>query len=64
MSESMATDDPVLTVTQLCRRWQCDRHTVLEAIHSKRLTAFRLGKRSYRVALAEVTRYELERASS
>ncbi len=51
----------VLTVTDLCKRWKCDRHTVLDLIHAKKLKAFKLGKRAYRLALIEVQRYELVR---
>lgn len=54
-------NDPVLTVTELCRRWKCDRHGILDAIRDGRLHAFRIGKRAYRVPLPEVLRYELER---
>jgi excisionase family DNA binding protein len=47
-----------LTVTELTARWKCRRKTVLEAIHDGRLLAFRVGKRVYRVTLAEVERFE------
>ncbi len=52
-------DDTVFTLTELCRRWKCDRHGILGAIHAGKLRAFRLGKRTYRVSAAEVVRYEL-----
>ena len=58
--EMMSSNDnvAVLTVTELCQRWKCTRKSVLDAIHEGRLKAFRLGMRSYRVAMAEVVRYE------
>jgi excisionase family DNA binding protein len=61
----MSSNDnhPVLTVTDLCKRWKCDRHGVLDLIHAGKLKAFRIGKRAYRVALPEVMRYELDRAA-
>jgi excisionase family DNA binding protein len=52
------TDPPVLTVSDVMRRWRCARATVLEAIHAGRLVAFRVGLRAYRVRLDEVERYE------
>lgn len=48
---------PVLTVTQLCQRWQCCRHTVMDAIATGALKAFRLG-RNWRVLVVEVERFE------
>ena len=48
----------VLTITELCHRWRCTRHSVLDKIHAGELKAFRIGKRTYRVALAEVLRIE------
>lgn len=46
-----------LTVTQLCERWQCCRHTVMDAIALGDLKAFRLG-RNWRVLIVEVSRFE------
>ena len=54
------SDTPVLTVTQICERWQCCRRTVMSAIYSERLKAFRLG-RNFRVLLVEVERFERQR---
>jgi len=51
----------VFTVTDLCKRWKCDRHTVLDLIHAGRLQAFKLGKRAFRVSLPAVRAYELVR---
>jgi excisionase family DNA binding protein len=52
-------NSPVYTVTELCKRWKCDRHSILDAIREGRLRAFKIGKRAYRIALPEVLRYEL-----
>lgn len=52
-----------LTVSDLMKRWKCSRKLILEAIHGGRLHAFRIGERSYRVSMAEVTRYELAQAA-
>ncbi len=57
-NDNMHDNLPVYTLSDLCKRWKCDRHSILDAIHDGRLKAFRLGKRSYRVALPEVLRYE------
>lgn len=54
---------PVLTVTQLCKRWQCCRHTVMDAIASGDLKAFRLG-RNWRVLVVEVERFERAKAAA
>jgi excisionase family DNA binding protein len=48
----------VLTVSELCARWRCTRKSVLAKIHAGELTAFRVGERAYRVAVAEVLRIE------
>jgi excisionase family DNA binding protein len=52
-----------LTVNELMSRWQCPRKKVLEAIHEGRLAAFRVGRRVYRVTVAEVERFETARAA-
>jgi excisionase family DNA binding protein len=51
-------NEPVLTVSDLMRRWKCDRKTILSAITAGKLQAFKPGSRSYRVTLEEVKRYE------
>lgn len=55
--------DTVLTVNELAERWRCDRRTVTAAIHAGRLNAFRTGRRVYRIALAEVERFERTKAA-
>lgn len=54
----------VFTVMELVARWRCDRRTVMEAIKADRLRAFRISKREYRIALAEVERYERTREAA
>lgn len=61
---SVNDNDPVFTISELCVRWKCTRKSVLDLIHVGRLHAFRLGKRSFRVALPEVLRWELEREAA
>ena len=61
--EAANTNDAVLTVSELMARWKCTRKSVLDAIHAGRLKAFRIGERSYRVAMDEVKRYELAQAA-
>jgi len=53
----------VFTVTDLCKRWKCDRHTVLDLIHDGHIKAFKLGKRAFRVTLHEVTKHERSKAA-
>jgi hypothetical protein len=51
----------VLTVSELCERWKCTRKIVLARIHDdgpRKLHAFRIGDRAYRVAMSEVLRWE------
>ena len=52
------TTPDTFTVSTLMQRWSCDRNTILTAIHEKRLKAFKLGKRAYRISRDEVLRYE------
>jgi excisionase family DNA binding protein len=47
-----------LTIAQLCRRWQLGRKTVYKFIDAKLLPAWRVGRRLYRVAVADVLRFE------
>ena len=47
-----------LTVSQLCRRWQLDRKTVYKFIDARLLPAWRVGSHLYRVAVADVLRFE------
>lgn len=52
------SDLDVFTIAELAVRWRTSRQSIMEAIHTGRLTAFKIGLRVYRVALAEVTRFE------
>lgn len=52
-------NDSALTLTDLCARWKCTRKVILARIHDGKLRAFRVGDRAYRVAMAEVLRFEL-----
>ena len=47
-----------LTVSQLARRWQLGRTTVYKFIDSGTLPVWRVGTHLYRVALADVLRFE------
>lgn len=53
-----------LTVSALCQRWSCSRRLITDAIKSGRLRAFVVGKLTWRIALAEVERYELEQTGA
>jgi excisionase family DNA binding protein len=52
--------EQVLTVSDIERRWKCNRKTVYDAIKSGALGAFKPGDRVYRVTMDEVQRYERE----
>jgi excisionase family DNA binding protein len=52
--------DPVwLTVSQLCGRWQLSRKTVYKFIAANALPAWKVGRHLYRVAVADVVRFEI-----
>ena|GEM_PF-6733885 len=53
----------VFTVSDLCRRWKCDRHAVLKLIHADRVRAFKVGKRAFRITLHEVLKHERSKAA-
>ncbi len=65
-TDSVAYDPAaaVLTVNDLMLRWKCTRKAILDAIRERRLAAFRVGKRVFRVTLEEVTRYEQARSAA
>lgn len=60
----MPNSDHSFTIDELASRWSCGRKSVVEAIRDGRLRAFRLGKRTYRVAAAEVSRFEQTMAAA
>jgi excisionase family DNA binding protein len=47
-----------LTISQLCRRWQLGRKTVYKFIDANILPAWKVGSHLYRVAVADVLRFE------
>ena len=47
-----------LTVSQLCRRWQLGRKTVYKFIDAELLPVWKVGSHLYRVAVADVLRFE------
>ena len=53
-------NEAVLTVMDIARRWRCGRRAVLEHIHRGDLAAWHVG-RAWRVARAELERFELTR---
>jgi len=68
VSRPLATDqrpgrrvDPAwLTVSQLCRRWQLGRKTIYKFIDAEILPVWKVGGRLYRVAIADVLRFEAQ----
>lgn len=53
----------VFTIAELAVRWRVSRQTIMEAVHTGRLHAFKVTRRHYRVPSAEVERFEAERAN-
>ena len=56
---SLPSDPAWLTVSQLCSRWQLNRKTVYKFIAAKTLPAWKVGSHLYRVAVADVVRFEI-----
>jgi excisionase family DNA binding protein len=53
--------DPAwLTVSQLCRRWQLGRKTIYKFIDAEILPVWKVSGRLYRVAIADVLRFEAQ----
>jgi excisionase family DNA binding protein len=53
--------DPAwLTVSQLCRRWQVGRKTIYKLIDAEILPVWKVAGRLYRVAIADVLRFEAQ----
>ncbi|OLC42875.1 MAG: hypothetical protein AUH43_21715 [Acidobacteria bacterium 13_1_40CM_65_14] len=46
------------TVSQLSQRWQLDRKTIYKFIDCKILPVWRVGTHLYRVAVADILRFE------
>ena len=57
-------NDPVLTVPELAVRWKCTPKSVRLKIKHGELAAFRIGGRTFRVALDEVKRHESGRKAA
>ena len=55
--------EPVLTITDLMKRWKCARKTILAAVDRGELKVFKVGDRVYRITMEEVLRYEREHHS-
>jgi len=56
---NLAPSDPAwLTVSQLCSRWQLGRKTVYKFIAANTLPAWKVGRHLYRIAVADVLRFE------
>ena len=55
----LPTEPAWLTVSQLCRRWQLSRKTVYKFIVAKTLPAWKVGSHLYRIAVADVLRFEI-----
>jgi excisionase family DNA binding protein len=49
-----------LTVSQLCLRWQLGRKTIYKFIDAEILPVWKVGGRLYRVAVADVLRFEAQ----
>ena len=47
-------------MSQLCRRWQLSRKTIYKFIYAELLPVWRVGGRLYRIAIADVLRFEAE----
>jgi excisionase family DNA binding protein len=59
-SRALTSDPAWLTVSQLCRRWQLGRKTIYKFINAKALPAWKVGSHLYRVAVADVLRFEAQ----
>ena len=51
-------DSQPLTPEQLSERWQCSKSLVIETINEGKLSAFRLGKKQFRIPVSAVKEYE------
>jgi len=56
---SVPSDPAWLTVSQLCSRWQLNRKTVYKFIAANALPAWKVGRHLYRVAVADILRFEI-----
>ncbi|WP_096173188.1 excisionase family DNA-binding protein [Cohaesibacter sp. ES.047] len=51
-------DSQPLTPEQLSERWQCSKTLVIKTINEGKLSAFRLGKKHFRIPVSAVKEYE------
>jgi excisionase family DNA binding protein len=58
LSQRIFPEPAWVTVAQLCQRWQLDRKTIYKFIDSKILPAWKVGAHLYRIAVADVLRFE------
>jgi excisionase family DNA binding protein len=54
----MPSEPAWVTVAQLCQRWQLGRKTIYKFITSEILPAWKVGAHLYRIAVADVLRFE------
>ena len=59
----MGEVNQALKVSDVMRRWNCARKSVLDLIKAERLRAFKVGNSHWRISFDEVRRYEEGRAS-
>jgi len=57
-SQWVPTGRAWFTVSQLCQRWQLGRKTIYKFIDNKILPAWKVGPHLYRIAVADVLRFE------
>jgi len=58
LSHWMEPEPVWFTVSQLSQRWQLDRKTIYKFIDCKILPVWRVGTHLYRVAVADILRFE------
>ena len=58
-----AVEPAWLTVSQLARRWQLGRKTIYKFIDSGTLPVWQVGTHLYRIAFADVLRFEARNRS-
>lgn len=56
----LSSEPAFLTVSQLCTRWQLGRKTVYKFITANALPAWKVGRHLYRIAVADILRFELQ----
>ena len=58
-ADLLSSEPAFLTVSQLCTRWQLGRKTVYKFITANALPAWKVGRRLYRIAVADVLKFEV-----